>query len=95
MTSKLSKDVKTWLDYQDSDRYDEEKVKALIHARINIREALRKGYRLVDLNGLLAKIDMYEADIKLGNSYKPNHDCESCNEELFKSIKKMIQEACE
>lgn len=89
--SNISKAVRTWLEYEDSDRYDEEKSRELIKARIEVREALRKGYRLVDLNGLLAKLEMYEADINLGIS----HECLECNRECFASIKKMIEESCE
>ena len=93
--SNISKAVRTWLDYEDSDRFDEDKARELTKARIEVREALRKGYRLVDLNGLLAKLEMYEADIKLGISYKPNHECLECNRECFASIKKMIEDSCE
>ena len=93
--SNISKAVKTWLEYEDSDRFDEDKARELTKARIEVREALRKGYRLVDLNGLLAKLEMYEADIELGISYKPNHECLECNRDCFASIKKIIEEFCE
>lgn len=93
--SNISKAVRTWLEYEDSDRFDEDKARELTKARIEVREALRKGYRLVDLNGLLAKLEMYEADINLGLSYKPNHECIECNRTCFASIKKIIEEFCE
>lgn len=93
--SDISKAVRTWLDYEDSDRFDEDKARELTKARIEVREALRKGYRLVDLNGLLAKLEMYEADINLSLSYKPNHECIECNRTCFASIKKMIEDSCE
>ena len=42
--------IQTWLDYQDSDIYDEEKTKKLIWARITIREGFRQGYIMINPN---------------------------------------------
>lgn len=92
--SNISKAVKTWLEYEDSDRYNEDKARELIQARIEVREALRKGYRLVDLNGLLARLEMYEADINLQFS-ATDPECLECNRVCFASIKKIIEESCE
>lgn len=47
----LENAVKTWLDYEDSDRYDEDKTIELINARIVIRESLRNGAILLDTKG--------------------------------------------
>ena len=58
----LTKAIETWLSYEDSDRFDEDKARELTKARIEVREALRKGYRLVDLNRLIEKLEQYEAD---------------------------------
>lgn len=92
--SNISKAVKTWLEYEDSDRYDEDKARELTKARIEVREALRKGYRLVDLNGLLAKLEMYEADSNFQFSGSDS-ECLRCNQICFASIKKIIEESCE
>lgn len=40
--------VKTWLSYADSDKYDEDKAREVIKARITIREALRSGCIILD-----------------------------------------------
>jgi hypothetical protein len=90
----LTKAIETWLSYEDSDRFDEDKARELTKARIEVREALRKGYRLVDLNGLLAKLEMYEADINLEFS-ESDPECLRCNQICFASIKKIIEESCE
>jgi hypothetical protein len=92
--SNISKAVKTWLEYEDSDRFDEDKARELTKARIEVREALRKGYRLVDLKTLLEKLETYEADINLQFSATAP-ECLECNRVCFASIKKIIEEACE
>lgn len=81
--SDLEKAIKTWLDYEDSDRFDEDKARELTKARIEVREALRAGYKLVDLEKLVEKIEQYEAE------------CLECNRVCFESIKKIIREMCE
>ncbi|MBR2540376.1 MAG: hypothetical protein IKE85_06070 [Mogibacterium sp.] len=92
--SNISKAVKTWLEYEDSDRFDEDKARELMKARIEVREALRKGYRLVDLKTLFEKLETYEADINLQFS-ETAPECLECNRVCFASIKKMIEEYCE
>ena len=42
------KAVKTWLEYEDTDKYDEDKVMDVIYARIKVRESLRSGALLID-----------------------------------------------
>lgn len=44
----IQKAVRTWLSYEDTDRYNEDKARELIKARIEVREALRNGYKLID-----------------------------------------------
>jgi hypothetical protein len=90
----LTKAIETWLSYEDSDRYDEDKARELTKARIEVREALRKGYRLVDLNGLLEKLEQYEADSNFQFSGSDS-ECLRCNQICFASIKKIIEESCE
>lgn len=46
----INEAVNTWLSYEDSDRYDEEKSRKVIEARITIREALRRGYKLCKID---------------------------------------------
>jgi hypothetical protein len=90
----LSKAVETWLKYEDSDRFDEDKARELTKARIEVREALRKGYRLVDLKTLFEKLETYETDINLQFS-ESDPECLRCNQICFASIKKIIEESCE
>lgn len=90
--SSISKAVKTWLEYEDSDRYDEDKARELTKARIEVREALRKGYRLVDLKTLFEKLETYEADINFQFS-KTAPECLKCNRVCFESVKKIIKES--
>ena len=92
--SNISKAVKTWLEYEDSDRFDEDKARELTKARIEVREALRKGYRLVNLNELLEKLEQYETDINLQFS-ESDPECLRCNQTCFASVKKIIEESCE
>jgi hypothetical protein len=90
----LTKAIETWLSYEDSDRFDEDKARELTKARIEVREALRKGYRLVDLNRLLEKLEQYEADSNFQFS-ESDPECLRCNQICFASIKKIIEESCE
>jgi hypothetical protein len=90
----LTKAIETWLSNKDSDRFDEDKARELTKARIEVREALRKGYRLVDLNRLLEKLEQYEADSNLQFSVS-DPECLRCNQICFASIKKIIEESCE
>lgn len=88
----LTKAVEIWLNYKDSDRFDEDKARELMKARIEVREALRKGYRLVDLKTLFEKLETYEADINLQfNETAP--ECLECNRVCFESVKKIIKES--
>ena len=48
--------VQTWLNYTDKDIYSEEEGINLINARIIIREALRSGYSLINLDEALTEI---------------------------------------
>lgn len=90
----IERAVRTWLNYEDSDRFDEDKSRELIKARIEIREALRKGYRLVDMERLRERLDTYEADINLHfDGAAP--ECQECNRTFFKSIRRMIEESVE
>ena len=52
----VSEAVKTWLNYTDKDIYSEEAGINLINARIIVREALRSGYSLINLNETLTEI---------------------------------------
>lgn len=45
----INEAVNTWLSYEDSDRYDEDKSRKVIEARITIREALRRGYKIINV----------------------------------------------
>lgn len=85
--SSISKAVETWLKYEDSDRFDEDKARELTKARIEVREALRKGYRLVDLEKLEELISHYEVNCILSN----NNDYR----EIFSEIRKFIQKSTE
>lgn len=91
--SNLEKAIKTWLEYEDSDRFDEERSRELIKARIEIREALRSGYRLVDLKKLDKRISNFETNC-LVQSYD-DEDCLRCKKQIFSEIRKMIQESKE
>ena len=44
----VNKAIHTWLEYEDSNKYDEDKVLDVIHARITVREAFRSGALLID-----------------------------------------------
>ena len=44
----VNKAIRTWLDYEDTDKYDEDKVMEVIYARITVREALRSGALIID-----------------------------------------------
>lgn len=44
----VNKAIHTWLEYEDSNKYDEDKVLDVIHARITVREALRSGALIID-----------------------------------------------
>lgn len=88
----ITKAVETWLNYKDSDRFDEDKARELMKARIEVREALRKGYRLVDLKTLFEKLETYEADINLQFSATAP-ECLECNRVCFESVKKIIKES--
>jgi hypothetical protein len=48
--------VQTWLNYTDKDIYSEEEGINLINARITIREALRSGFSLINLDEALTEI---------------------------------------
>lgn len=48
--------VKIWLNYIDKDIYSEEEGINLINARITIREALRSGYSLINLDESLTEL---------------------------------------
>lgn len=48
--------VQTWLNYTDKNIYSEEEGINLINARITIREALRSGYSLIDLDEALTEL---------------------------------------
>lgn len=48
--------VKIWLNYIDKDIYSEEEGINLINARITIREALRSGYSLINLDETLTEL---------------------------------------
>lgn len=88
----ITKAVETWLNYKDSDRFDEDKARELMKARIEVREALRKGYRLVDLKTLFEKLETYEADINFQFS-ETAPECLKCNRVCFESVKKIIKES--
>jgi HEPN domain-containing protein len=88
--SNLEKAIKTWLEYEDSDRFDEEKSRELIKARIEIREALRKGYRLVDLKKLDKRLTNYESGC-LVKKYN-DEECLRCTKKVFAEVRKIIQE---
>lgn len=45
----IRKAVDTWLNYEDSDRYDEDKARGVIAARLTIKQALKDGYHLIKL----------------------------------------------
>lgn len=91
--SNLEKAIKTWLEYEDSDRFDEEKSRELIKARIEIREALRKGYRLVDLKKFDKRLTNYETNC-LVSSYD-DEECLRCTKTIFTEVRKFIQESKE
>ena len=44
----LHEAVNVWLNYKDSDKYNEEKAMEVVKARITIREALRRGCVIID-----------------------------------------------
>lgn len=46
--TEINEAVKIWLDYQDSDRYNENDAKKLCWARITVREALRQGCVIIN-----------------------------------------------
>lgn len=48
--------VQIWLNYADKDIYSEEEGINLINARITIREALRSGYSLINLDESLTEL---------------------------------------
>ena len=48
--------VQIWLNYTDKDIYSEEEGINLINARITIREALRSGYLLINLDESLTEL---------------------------------------
>lgn len=88
----ITRAIETWLNYKDSDRFDEDKARELMKARIEVREALRKGYRLVDLKTLFEKLETYEADINFQFS-ETAPECLECNRVCFESVKKIIKES--
>lgn len=89
----LTKAIETWLSYEDSDRYDEDKARELTKARIEIREALRKGYRLVDLKKLDKRLTNYESGC-LVKKYN-DEECLRCTKKVFAEVRKIIQESKE
>lgn len=62
----LKEAIDTWLSYEDSDRYDEDKVKKVIEARITIREALRSGYTLCKVDEAIERME----EVKQGYYFK-------------------------
>lgn len=46
----INEAIQIWIDYKDTDRYNEEKAKKLCWARITIREALRQGCIMLNPN---------------------------------------------
>ena len=48
--TEVNEAIKTWLDYKNDDRYNEDAVKKLWWARITIREAFRQGYIMLNPN---------------------------------------------
>lgn len=62
----INEAVNTWLSYEDSDRYDEEKSRKVIEARITIREALRRGYKLCKVDGAIERME----EVKQGYYFK-------------------------
>lgn len=68
----INEAIEIWINYEDSNRYDEDKVMRVIVARLKIKKALQKGYRLIDLNGFDtdSEKECYEAIQKLKESQK-------------------------
>ena len=66
----LKEAIEIWINYEDSNRYDEDKVMRVIVARLKIKKALQEGYRLIDLNGFNTESEKecYEAIQKLKES---------------------------
>lgn len=46
--NEVNEAVGIWLNYDDSDFYNDDAARKLIKARITVREALRSGFRLID-----------------------------------------------
>lgn len=44
----VEKAIDVWVNYQDSDQYDEDKARELINARITLREAFKEGYIMIN-----------------------------------------------
>ena len=83
----INEAVNTWLSYEDSDRYDEEKSRKVIEARITIREALRSGYTLCRVDEAVDKMEELKKQEDKGICYYvPPFYSERCI--------KIIQEAC-
>lgn len=83
----INEAVNTWLSYEDSDRYDEEKSRKVIEARITIREALRKGYKLCKVDEALEQMtELKDQENKRILYYSPPFYTERCIT--------ILQEAC-
>ena len=46
-TDIIDKAVEIWLSYEDTDKYNEDKAREVIAARLVIKRALSEGYKLV------------------------------------------------
>ena len=84
----INEAVDTWLSYEDSDRYDEEKSRKVIEARITIREALRRGYKLCKVDEALEQMtELKDQENKGIQYYYPPYYSERCIT--------ILQEACD
>lgn len=83
----INEAVNTWLSYEDSDRYDEEKSRRVIEARITIREALRRGYKLCKVDEAIEQMtELKDQENKGIQYYYPPYYSERCIT--------ILQEAC-
>lgn len=90
----INEAVNTWLSYEDSDRYDEEKSRKVIEARITIREALRRGYKLCKVDEAIEKMERGLQSCFNKVHCESNHDLLEGQEKAFKYCLDVLQEAC-
>lgn len=86
--------IDTWLSYEDSDRYDEEKVRNVIEARITIKEALRSGYTLCKVDEAMGKMERGLQSCFNKVHCASNYDLLEGQEKAFKYCLDVLKEAC-